>query len=134
MHWPDRLVDIIQAAGHPRGVIRRPDSSGRLLRGLLAVLLTVPLGIVVHHHEADHDGGVPHLEVPHGGHDSPAPELYDRITSSAPDAPMAPLSTRQPAADADFTAAIEAVAVERADHPPRPPPAPTQSRAPPIGS
>jgi hypothetical protein len=33
------------------------DISGRLLAGALTVLLTVPLAIAVHHHEAEHDGG-----------------------------------------------------------------------------
>jgi hypothetical protein len=110
------------------------DVSGRLLAGALTVLLTVPLAVSVHHHEAEHDGGVAHLEVPHGGHDSPAPELYDRVTSAGPDGPTAQLASHSPRFDLGFVRRTVAVSPGHSDHPARPPPTPHPARAPPIGS
>jgi hypothetical protein len=109
------------------------DISGRLLAGALTVLLTVPLAIAVHHHEAEHDGGVPHLEVPHGGHESPAPELYDRITSTGPEGPTAQQASQAPAFHDGFVVRVVAISPEHPDHPARPPPAPHPARAPPLG-
>jgi hypothetical protein len=88
----------------------------------------------VHHHEADHDGTVAHLEVPHGGHDSPAPELYERVTSSGPDAPAVDLPSQAPMLHSGVVARVGAARQQHAHHPARPPPSTRRSRAPPFGS
>lgn len=110
------------------------DRSGRLLAGVLTVLLTVPLAVSVHHHEAEHDGRVAHLELPHGGHDSPAPELYERITSGGFEGLTVPLPSQAPALRTGQVLRAAFTVPEGPDHPARPPPTPPSARAPPPGS
>ena len=102
--------------------------------GLLTVLLTVPLAVSEHHHEADHDGDAIHLEIPHGGHHNPAPELYERVTSAGPEAPPVHPAGTAPTFDPDPVVRLTTVTAVLLDHPARPPPKPHRSRAPPIGS
>ena len=115
-------------------MIRSNDATRRLLPGLLTVLLTVPLAVSEHFHEADHDGGAIHLEIPHGGHHNPAPELYERVTSAGPEAPPVHPAGTAPGIASGPVVRAAPIATKPLDHPARPPPTPHRSRAPPFGS
>jgi hypothetical protein len=105
-------------------------SAQRALTALATLLMVAPFLGSTHHHEVDHDGAIPHLETDHGGHYHAPPEMDDRVASQGL-APMA-LPASAWSLPSGYAPQVSVTATVVVDHPARPPPSPTRSRAPPF--
>ncbi len=110
-------------------MFRSAESTHQALTCLLVVLLTMPLLVSTHDHEADHDGAILHIERSHGGHAPALVELDDRLVSQGATAP-AVAATAWSLPDRLRASAHPAMRF-RVDYPARPPPTPILPRAPP---
>ena len=97
-----------------------------------ALLLCAPLVALEHHHVADHDGGVRHIESDHGSHYLTPTDSDPRISGQAPVAPVFAVVDAPPTLPGLATVVAPEVHGSRSIRAARPPPASARPRAPPV--